>query len=114
MPFLEKRHGLIELFAVLSHNRKAHSCDKYIIRDHIHRWLSIKGIFKPQHCWDRTLLLYKFLKSAGYDVIIYVGIRKDTVNTHSIVGHSWVCIDGEVFDDRKDVADEHYITFHYP
>ncbi|MCL4467640.1 MAG: lasso peptide biosynthesis B2 protein [Deltaproteobacteria bacterium] len=71
-------------------------------------------MFKPQHCWNRTLLLYKFLKSAGYNVTIYTGIRKDAIDKTSITGHSWVTIDGEVFDDKKDVAHEHFITFHYP
>jgi hypothetical protein len=114
MPFLESKYGLREFFSVLSHNKKVQSCDKLIIRNYIHTWLSIKGLFKPEHCWNRTLLLYKFLMSAGYNVIIYTGIRKDTVNTNQIIGHSWVTIDGKVFDDKKDVADEYYITFHYP
>ena len=114
MPSLEKKHGLKELFALLSQHKKQSSCDKNTIRDFVHAWLSIKGIFKPQHCWNRTLLLYKFLKSAGYNVIIYTGIRKDAIDKTSITGHSWVTIDGEVFDDKKDVAQEHFITFHYP
>ena len=114
MPSLEKKHGLKELFALLSQHKKQCTCDKNTIRDFVHTWLSIKGLFKPQHCWNRTLLLYKFLKSAGYDVIIYTGIRKDAIDKTSITGHSWVTIGGEVFDDKKDVAHEHYITFHYP
>lgn len=119
MPSLEKKHGLKELFALLSQHKKQDSCDKNTIRDFVHTWLGIKGMFKPQHCWNRTLLLYKFLKSAGYNVIIYTGIRKDaigktSIGKTSITGHSWVTIDGEVFDDKKDVAHEHFITFHYP
>jgi hypothetical protein len=114
MPYLEKRHGLKELFDLLSHNSNQHYCDRNIIRNYVHTWLGIKGLFTPQHCWNRTLLLYKFLKSAGYNVTLYTGIRKDAIHNTSITGHSWVTIDGRVFDDREKIADEHYITFHYP
>lgn len=114
MPFLENRYGLKRLFEILSLNNAHYACDKLIIRKYVHIWIRIKGLFNPQHCWDRTLLLYKFLGSAGYNVEIYTGIRKDNLNKGSMIGHSWVTIDGKVFDDKQDVADEHYITFHYP
>ncbi|MGB9736214.1 MAG: lasso peptide biosynthesis protein [bacterium] len=114
MPFLENKYGLKELFEKLSLRRGHRICDKFVIRQYVHIWLSIKGLLKPQHCWNRTLLLYKFLRSAGYNAVIYTGIRKDAINRDAIIGHSWITIDGVVFDDKENIADEHYITFHYP
>lgn len=113
-PYLESRYGLREMFGILSKNKRQLRCDKDSIRRYVHVWIGIGGILKTQHCWNRTLLLYTFLKSARYNAVIYVGIRKDAIGKTSIVGHSWVAIDGRVFDDREDVADDHYITFHYP
>ncbi len=114
IPYLENKHGLKQMFDILSINKRHLPCDNNIIRRYVHIWMSIKSIFKTQHCWDRTLLLYKFLKTAGYNVAIYTGIRKDAISKTSITGHSWVTIDNKVFDDRDNVAQEHYITFHYP
>ncbi len=114
MPVLERRSGLQELFAVLSKQKDRYPCDKDTIRDLVHIWIRIIGLIRPQHCWNRTLLLYKFLKSAGYPVSLYTGLRKDAMTGTSITGHSWVTVDGRIFDDRDDIASEHYITFHYP
>ncbi len=114
LPFLEQRHGLKDLFAVLSKRKDRYPCDKDTIRDFVHDWMRIKGLIKEQHCWNRTLLLYKFLKSAGYPVALYAGLRKDAITGTSILGHSWITVDGVIFDDRLDIASEHYITFHYP
>ncbi len=114
MPRIEKKYGLKELFHTLSQYKNRYPCDRKIIRNYVHTWIGLKGLLIPQHCWNRTLLLYKFLKSAGYNVAIYTGIRKDAIRKSSITGHSWVTIDGKIFDDKQDVADEHYITFHYP
>ncbi len=128
IPYLEKRNGLKELFIILSKNgapavsarplakadKKPYYYDKSTIRRYVHAWMRIKGLFIAQHCWSRTLLLYKFLKSAGYNVMIYTGIRKDSIDNISIIGHSWITIDGDVFDDRSDVAEAYYVTFSYP
>jgi Transglutaminase-like superfamily len=114
MPRIENKHGLKQMFDILSYSKDRSYCDKDIIKRYVHLWISIKGIFKVQYCWNRTLLLYKFLNDAGYNVIIYTGVRKDSMAGGSITGHSWVTIDGRVFDDRADIADGHYITFHYP
>lgn len=113
-PYLENRCGLKQMFDILSTNKKPLTCDKNIISRYVHVWIGMKDIFKTQHCWNRTLLLYKFLNAAGYTVTIYAGLRKDSITSSRITGHSWVTIDGSVFDDREDIAYEHYITFHYP
>lgn len=114
MPYLEKRYGLKELFGKLSKHKRLIPCSRNIIKSYVHVWIRIKNLFSTQHCWNRTLLLYKFLKSAGCDVIIYVGIRKDSIGSTSITGHSWITVDNFVFDDRTEVENEYYITFRYP
>lgn len=114
MPYLEKRHGLRELFAILSSGKDRYRQDRNIIKKYVHAWIRIKSIFIAQHCWNRTLLLYKFLSSSGYHAVLSVGVRKDSLDKSSITGHSWITIDGSVFDDRADVAREYYVTFSYP
>ncbi len=114
MPVLETRYGLKELFSALSRGKERRPHEKDIIRRYVRVWMGIKGRIVPQHCWNRTLLLYRFLKTSGYDVAIYTGLRKDSIGKASITGHSWITVDGRVFDDREDVTREYYVTFSYP
>ncbi len=113
IPFLEKEYGLKEFLDTLSKGKKK-SFNKILIKRYVHVWLKIKSIFKTQHCWNRTMILYKFLNESGYNAVLYTGIRKDRIDKISIIGHSWVCIDGVVFDDQPDISNHYHITFSYP
>jgi len=73
-----------------------------------------------QNCLRRALVLYHFLRSAGIDVQILFGVRRNIQHSHDgagnhLDGHAWLVCQGQPFLELNDkVFDIYTVTFRYP
>ena len=77
------------------------------------------GVYHP-NCLKRTLVLYRFLRKADYEVTFCLGVRKADASqgvnsTGSVSGHAWLTQDGEPFLEHDPGGIERFtLTFRYP
>jgi hypothetical protein len=119
LPLLLNLFSLKKLMEVLSSDSKENrdvDADKILQLTNLilHRDVFIyKNI-----CLKRSLTLYYFLSRMGQRVNIYYGVKKDTKpghDVHILDGHSWIELNGEIFNDGdKDAPDIYHITYSYP
>ncbi len=68
-------------------------------------------------CLKRSLTLYYFLSKMGHEVSIYYGVKKGEAleNKDILDGHSWIELNGEIFNDTdKDAPHIYQVTYSYP
>ena len=51
-------------------------------------------------CLSRSLLLEAWLRRAGHDPALRIGVRKDGADTYA---HAWIELDGRVVNDQADI-----------
>ncbi|MHB9111506.1 MAG: lasso peptide biosynthesis B2 protein [Thermoleophilia bacterium] len=72
-------------------------------------------IFQPYgKCLLRSLVLFRFLRSQGWPVDIYFGVRKTNEGHADITGHSWLVLDGKPFLEDDSQQNVFVTTWFYP
>lgn len=67
--------------------------------------------FKKPPCLWRSLVLYRLLRSYGYNAVILIGVRqKDGVG---IEGHSWIELKGAPFKERDGLVEKFVVMCRY-
>lgn len=62
----------------------------------------------PGNCYERSLLLYRFLSEAGAGVALVFGIRRDP---GGLSGHAWIELDGRALADATTESYEPVVRF---
>jgi hypothetical protein len=65
----------------------------------------------PSTCLRRCLLLFHFLRAYGIDVFIHFGAK---TSGGSLMGHSWLTLDGELYRDTQAKVSEFTVMFVLP
>jgi len=112
LPALTRRHGLEELIQKLTPRRDNGNVDRRKIIVYTNWWLNRKvAMFQPT-CFNRSLILYKFLRENGLPARIHYGIRKTSEKGNE--GHSWISVDDVPLPPDGEAAHEYRQTFVYP
>jgi len=75
-------------------------------------WTSLRIPSLQNYCLRRSLILYKFLREAGVDVAINIGVRIDERGRLS--GHSWLTLAGKPYLTRPETASRFKPLFVFP
>jgi hypothetical protein len=62
----------------------------------------------PGNCYERSLLLYRFLSETGADASLVFGMRREAGR---LAGHAWIEMDGRVLADPTTAAYESVFRF---
>jgi len=119
LPLLLKLLSLKKMMELLSSDLKENSkidADKVLKLTNL---ILHRNIFMYKNiCLKRSLTLYYFLSRMGQSVIIYYGVKKgDKLDEDASVldGHSWIKLNGEIFNDGdKNAPETYHITYSYP
>jgi len=119
LPLLLKLFSLKKMMELLSSDLKENSkidADKVLKLTNL---ILHRNIFMYKNiCLKRSLTLYYFLSRMGQSVIIYYGVKKgDKLDEDASVldGHSWIKLNGEIFNDGdKNAPETYHITYSYP
>lgn len=120
LPILISLFSLKKLMELLSSDStKAHDLNKAEKVLQLTNLILYRDFFIYKNiCLKRSLTLYYFLSRSGQDVNIYYGVKKgEKLNEDASIldGHSWIKLNGEIFNDNdKDAPNLYRITYSYP
>jgi len=70
-------------------------------------------VYRP-NCLKRSLLLYYFLRQAGYEVQLYLGVQPTALDGEK-GGHAWLMYRGEPFQEpQSERLADYVVTYRYP
>jgi len=82
--------------------------------------LGFNFLIYKQKCLKRSIVLYHFLRKAGFNVSICFGVRfnkdvSDTLSKERVEGHAWLEHNGEIYIEKnKEITETYKITYRYP
>jgi hypothetical protein len=102
--------------AIVFKHQDSHTAKEKIVRytDYI---LSRRFWIYKMICWKRALVLYRFLRKAGFNVTICFGVRLPNTESKDkpLEGHAWLVYNGEIFLERDiETAKTYKVTYSYP
>jgi hypothetical protein len=62
-------------------------------------------------CLKRSLILYRFLRKEGLQVVINIGVAKEDGD---LIGHSWLTLDGIPYYETREHAERFNTVLRYP
>ena len=123
LPLLQRCLSLPKLLALLTPQAGSKPTDPvapFKLQRHVDRLLRTRiGPYQP-NCLKRSLVLYRFLRKAGYEVTLCLGVQKADAcptadTTGSFSGHAWLTQSGEPFLESNPAGLERFaVTFRYP
>ncbi|MBN1913021.1 MAG: lasso peptide biosynthesis B2 protein [Candidatus Omnitrophica bacterium] len=75
-------------------------------------WTSLRIPTFFNHCLRRSLVLFRFLREAGVEVTIIIGVQINKKGR--LKGHSWLMHNGRPFLNEPSVADRFKVIYAYP
>ncbi len=68
-------------------------------------------LYHRDFCFQRSLLLFRYLRSCGYPVRIHYGVA---LHHEELRGHAWLTIGGRPFLERADPRAIYTVVYTYP
>lgn len=66
-------------------------------------WLALPFMRSRDNCYVRAMTLYRFLDAGATQVSIHFGIEERDDPKERLRGHSWVSVDGQLFEGPPEV-----------
>ncbi|GEM_PF-1677185 len=82
------------------------------VRHFIHTLDALLGrLYRADFCFQRSLILFRYLRSARYPVRIHYGV---TYKHNQLRGHAWLTVDGKYLLERTDPRSVYTVIYTYP
>ncbi len=109
LPFLQRWMTFPTLLRVLKPWKLVAPPERQQIDKIVHfaNFVLGKGFSGKRTCLKESLLLYHFLKRAGVDVEMNIGIRK----AKGLMGHSWLTYQGSSYLDHEESAKDFQVIY---